>query len=341
MITVLGTYALALALLVLPSQDKGPGQLRFEETLFDFGTIEESAGPVSHTFIYANSGDADAFIASVSPSCSCTTAYYEHKVLHPGEYSELTVTYDPTAMPGQFKQNVLVLTSDKKSMRIYVQGVVKERDKGLDEKYPYFLADGLQASAKTVRYGFVPQKSTSSQTIGIVNTSSSVMKLGYSLKNGDPDLKVSLPQTLKPGQSCEMKIEFSIPSGRLSSLDNELTVIVDGKPAQKSIVITGSAVYSTGIRKGAPSFRFEPTLLVFSGHRRNLDLTISNDGASDLRILKVESPESLRSVFPSGMTVKPGQQKVLKVPRPSSDCRMRVFSNDPARPVRDIIIQIK
>lgn len=341
MITLLKAYAVALALLVLPSQDKEPGQLRFEETLFDFGTIEESAGPVSHTFTYANTGDSDAFIASVSPSCSCTTAYYEHKVLHPGEYSGLTVTYDPAAMPGQFKQSVLVLTSDRKSIRIFVQGVVKERDKGLDELYPYFLAKGLQASAKTVRCGFVPQKTTSSQTIGIVNTSSSVMKLGYSLKNGDPDLKVSLPRTLKPGQSCEMKIEYIIPSGRLSSLDNELTVTVDGKPAQKSINITGSAVCSTEVIDGAPSFRFEPTLLVFRGHRRKLDLKITNDGVSDLRILKVESPGALLSVFPSGMTVKPGQQVVLKVPRPSSDCRMRVFSNDPARPIRDIIIQIK
>lgn len=318
-------------------QNKAQGQLRFDAQAFDFGTIEEAAGPVSHTFLFANTSGTDAFIASVSPSCSCTTAYYEHKTIHPGEYGELTVTYDPTALPGQFRQNVLVLTSDKRSVRLYIEGVVKERDKGIDEKYPYFIADGLQASLLSVRFGFIPQGQVGSKTLGLANTSGKPMKLSYRPDRPDPDLKLDLPAELAPGAVCEFPVEFKIARGRLESLDNAVTIIVDGVPSAKKISLSGYAVHSMDVHPGAPSFRFEPTRLVF-GRKKTLKMTIHNDGREELKFLRVEDPSGACPELAGGVRLPGGSARVFKVRRPSADSRLRVFSNDPSRPVRDIIL---
>lgn len=338
MFAIVKTCIMLLAL-ALPVQDKGKGQLRFDEQKFDFGKIEETAGPVSHTFLYANASDSDAFIASVSPSCSCTTAYYEHNVLHPGEYGEITVTFDPAQLPGQFRQNVLVLTSDKHTVRLYIEGVVKERDRGLDEKYPYFITSGLQADVLAVRFGFVPQGSSAEYRVGLANSSSAPIRLGYKLEKQDADLKVSCPEVIKPGQTAEMVIAFKLRKGRLGSLDNAVSIVADGQSAYKPVSVFGSAVYSTEVRPDSPSFRFEPTLLSFDRKKKNMTLTFTNDGKSELKIMKVECPAELQGTVPEGTVIPAGKSLEFKVRRPSADCRIRVFSNDPARPMRDIIIK--
>ena len=44
-----------------------------EETSFDFGTIKEANGNVSHTFQIKNTGDSPLVLTRVIASCGCTT----------------------------------------------------------------------------------------------------------------------------------------------------------------------------------------------------------------------------------------------------------------------------
>ena len=44
-----------------------------ETTSFDFGTIKEADGKVSHTFEVSNTGDMPLVITRVIASCGCTT----------------------------------------------------------------------------------------------------------------------------------------------------------------------------------------------------------------------------------------------------------------------------
>lgn len=56
------------------SNPTNSGQIKAEETFFDFGTISMAAGKVSHMFKIKNSGSGNAEISKIYTSCMCTSA---------------------------------------------------------------------------------------------------------------------------------------------------------------------------------------------------------------------------------------------------------------------------
>ena len=56
-----------------------------ETTSFDFGTIKEADGKVSHTFEVSNTGDMPLVITRVIASCGCTTPEWPKEPIAPGK----------------------------------------------------------------------------------------------------------------------------------------------------------------------------------------------------------------------------------------------------------------
>ena len=54
-----------------------------ETTSFDFGTIKEADGKVSHTFEVSNTGDMPLVITRVIASCGCTTPEWPKEPVAP------------------------------------------------------------------------------------------------------------------------------------------------------------------------------------------------------------------------------------------------------------------
>lgn len=85
----------------------------FEETGFDFGTIKQSGGIVSHDFAFTYTGDIPLKITGTPGSCLCTTGSVNIETLEKGSKGVLTVEFNPNlhAEPeGQFFKTVAVLT---------------------------------------------------------------------------------------------------------------------------------------------------------------------------------------------------------------------------------------
>lgn len=325
-------------------QNEVGGALLFESKSFDFGIIEEAAGPVSHSFAFVNTGGRDVFLAYVTPSCSCTTAGYDSGTIHPGEAGEITVTYDPAMLPGQFRQNVLVRVSDKSSVRLYIEGVVKERDKGIDEQYPYFLSKGLQSDVLKVRFGFVAQGERMEKRFALVNTSDREMSLSWSTGFPDPGLKVQMPSSLKPGQEGTVVLAYEIEKGRTGTLDNEFTVSVAGSADSKPIMLEGFAVYTTRGSAHSAALRFAPTVLEFGRLRKWSEAVLFNDGEQDLRILDIETSDGVSAALAKGTVIRGGESLKVKVRMDRKAFQgakgyVRLFTNDPVRPVREIIVK--
>lgn len=326
-------------------QKEEGGTLLFESKSFDFGIIEESAGPVSHSFAFVNTSGREVFLAYVTPSCSCTTAGYDSGTIRPGEAREITVTYDPAMLSGQFRQNVLVRVSDKSSYRLYIEGVVKERDKGIDEQYPYFLSKGLQSDVLKVRFGFVAQGERMEKRFALVNTSDSEMSLGWSTGFRDPDLKVSMPSSLKPGQEGTVVLAYEIGKGRTGTLDNEFTVSVAGSADSKPIQLEGFAVFTTRGSAHSAALRFAPTMVCFGRLRGRSEVTLYNDGEEDLRIIGIEASEGIGIGIEKGEVIRGGESRKVKVRMDRKAFKgekgyIRLFTNDPVRPVREIIVNL-
>ena len=84
-----------------------------EETSFDFGTIKEANGNVSHTFQIKNIGDSPLVLTRVIASCGCTTPEWTKEPIEPGTTGDVTITYNPQNRPGPFVKTISVYSNGK------------------------------------------------------------------------------------------------------------------------------------------------------------------------------------------------------------------------------------
>lgn len=98
-----------------------------DSTSYDFGTIKEIDGKVSHTFTISNTGDMPLVINRVIASCGCTTPEWPKEPIAPGESGEIKVTFDPTGRQGTFTKTVSVYSNGKSGSYILnIRGEVTE-----------------------------------------------------------------------------------------------------------------------------------------------------------------------------------------------------------------------
>ncbi len=67
--------------------------MTFEETEFDFGTIEQNTAQ-EHTFVFTNTGNAPLIVTDAKSSCGCTVPNPPKDAIAPGEKGELKVKYN-------------------------------------------------------------------------------------------------------------------------------------------------------------------------------------------------------------------------------------------------------
>ncbi|MEM7656176.1 MAG: DUF1573 domain-containing protein [Bacteroidota bacterium] len=88
----------------------GAPAANWEANLHDFGQIVQGQ-PVSHTFFFTNTGDADLLVNKVKPSCGCTVAEYSQEAIAPGEQGFVTATYSAKGS-GYFTKSITVFTNE-------------------------------------------------------------------------------------------------------------------------------------------------------------------------------------------------------------------------------------
>ena len=118
---------MALLLTIGTAFAQGKAVISAEETLYDFGTIKEADGNVSHTFIISNTGDKPLVITRVIASCGCTTPEWPKAPIAPGQKGEIKVTFNPDGRPGPFAKTISVYSNGKKgSFILNIRGEVTE-----------------------------------------------------------------------------------------------------------------------------------------------------------------------------------------------------------------------
>jgi len=95
------------------------------ESTYDFGTIKEADGPVTHTFKVKNEGEAALVITRVTASCGCTTPEYPKEPIAPGKTGDIKVTYNPSGN-APFTKTISVFSNGKTgSFVLTIKGVVE------------------------------------------------------------------------------------------------------------------------------------------------------------------------------------------------------------------------
>ena len=115
---------MAIFAMSIGMQAKKFPQIKFEKTVFDFGTFSMDNPVQKCTFRFTNVGDAKLVINTVHASCGCTVADYPKDFIAPGASGEITVTYDGNGkMPGPFKKSIQVFSNCKEDMaRLFIKG---------------------------------------------------------------------------------------------------------------------------------------------------------------------------------------------------------------------------
>ena len=103
--------------------DNGP-VMTFDEKTYDFGTIKEVDGPVTHSFEFTNTGDEPLVIINVNASCGCTRPEYSKEPIKPGKSGKIKVTFNPAGRPGEFSKDVKIRTNGSKRPILKITGIV-------------------------------------------------------------------------------------------------------------------------------------------------------------------------------------------------------------------------
>ncbi len=106
--------------------DSELSEITFEDTQFDFGTIQKSAGKVSHYYTFTNTGKKPLMI-EVNPGCGCTVGDYPKDPIAPGAQDSIKLEFNPSAFGGkQVNKSATVKGNIKENVTLRFSADVSE-----------------------------------------------------------------------------------------------------------------------------------------------------------------------------------------------------------------------
>ena len=96
--------------------------IALKETEFDFGKIPQGK-PVTHVFMFTNTGKTPLALENVQASCGCTTPEWSKDPVAPGKTSQITVGYN-AATEGAFTKSITITYNGNQTSQINIKGEV-------------------------------------------------------------------------------------------------------------------------------------------------------------------------------------------------------------------------
>ena len=347
------TYQLTFVLILNALSCLAQSGLVFDRPAWDFGTIRETDGPVTHRFVCRNEGEHPEVILQVTTTCGCTTPRYTRKPILPGEEAEITVTYDPANRPGNFSRKLAVFTADRRiAAKLRITGSVIGRPKTPEELYPIDCGDGLRLEDNFHAFTYIYNGRTSVATIGYANLSDKPLTLELRPEEASVLLQADYPRRIAPNERGVLTFSYDLPADnpRYGTLKELLTVCIDGRPTRTDIFLHGFAVDDPRRveQENAPKWQVNKNIINFGPVKRTgapaeRSLTLGNYGKSTLIIRAVETPKGVGCSLRGGERIEPGQACEIVVTFDASrrdyglwSERLILIANDPARPMQSI-----
>lgn len=325
----------------------------FDAEVWDFGTIKEADGPVSHTFTFTNTGSQAFVIERTAVDCGCTTPDYSKRPILPGGKGEVTVTYDPAGVQGAFMRQVIIGSNNGQNRNvIVVRGEVVPRIKTVEEEFPYDMGGGIRLSRIFVNFGQIGQGRPVSTVVQYVNTSQRDVRVELKLSDDDDYFIVDMPSTACAGCRGDLTLTYDLSTGRnYGHKRHNVYFMTDGVQHKPNMSITATAIladdFSRVAQDNAPVAEIEPTFHQFgdvAGERvLGKEFVLTNTGKSDLVIRSVEYKGNVSSTLREGQTIAPGARvratlslDVTGMSPGVSTGSVVLILNDPARPYREI-----
>ncbi len=209
--------------------------LLFESTEWDFGTINEADGKISHTFRYRNISDGFVSIERVYSSCGCTTGEYSRRPLKAGGEGDFTVVFDPTERGGRVAKSITIVCAEGKGRTtLYIKGRVKARPRSVEDAYPYELGGGVRSDSSFKPFGKVAVGKSKSMTIALTNTSERSVTIGVQWEKQSGELEINAPFDLAPQEEALVTLTYApepLEDGESGLIVDEFRFVIDNVPS--------------------------------------------------------------------------------------------------------------
>lgn len=345
-------FSLLFITLFATSYAQHAKQLVFREETYDFGTIDEHKGPVTHEFVFTNNSPRPVKILKVQASCGCTTPGWSREVIPPGKEGFIQASYDPKGRPGFFTKS-LTVTTDLEAAPIILQikGQVSHDEKPVSSDYPAAIGN-LRTKVSSFNMGRVFLRDEYVvREFPVMNAGSDPVTFAGKFVHPQ-HIKVDVqPGTLGPGEKGAIKLSYN---GALKNQYGFQADNVELETDDRTNPVKSFSVYATledffpkmtaAELESAPRLTFDSNSIDFGNIAGDTasgkEIPFTNKGKKVLVLKSIQPNCSCVTATASKMSLKPGESATLKItfdPRDRSGTQHKAisfYSNDPKNPVQ-------
>jgi hypothetical protein len=331
--------------------------VRFTEETFDFGTIGEEDGPVTHTFAFVNTSDKPVMILAVKPSCGCTTPEWSKEPVLPGKTGMVKAQFDPKGRPGFFHKSLTVTTDfEGQPITLYIKGQVASRNPvASSTEYPA-VSGQLRFRSLSVNLGKVFRKDEFTQrNIDFVNAGDKPVTF-LDKAEAPAHIRVDVvPKTVQPGQRGEVKIGYNgLKKGLYGFHQDKIVFFTDDDTRSAKELTVYATLEDYFVPLPAHELVNAPRLFISEmtvdlgnikfSQSATKEIAFTNTGKSPLEIRNIQGNCSCLVAETDKTLLKPEEKGTIKIRFTPADRKgtqtkaVTVYSNDPQNPVQRILV---
>lgn len=340
-------HILLTALVVCHLSTAGQTALQFDRTEWNFDSIREESGPVTHSFEATNRGEHPEVILDVSSSCGCTKPEFTRRPVRPGETTTVTVRFNPAGQSGTIDRTLVVYgTGNQVIERLRITGRVEPRARTIEERFPIAAGDGIRLSNNFLPFETLPHGRETGADIGIANEADSPRRIRFVGEQTSGLLAIESPEVLQPGEEATIRVVYRVPEeyGRYGTVNDRYALEVEGRRQSVRIATRGILVDAPQASGAAPAARLSSGAVrtgdLKRGEKRPVAIELRNEGGAALHVRAVEIPEGTTCTLEAGTQIAPGGSMPFEagIDPAGRDYgiaseRIRIVTDDPKHPV--------
>lgn len=348
-------FFLALVLVASHAVAQKAEQLIFNETIHDFGTIDENAGNADTEFTFTNNSGRPINIVSVAASCGCTTPGWTKETIEHGKKGFVKASYNPKGRPGYFNKTLTVNTNlNGPPIVLQIKGTVSNAEMENDVTRLKVVNGSLNMRAREINFGkiFINRPAVVQEII-IYNSGDKTIKIDSIATQ--KYLKVELADSIPAKQKVTMKVsyntmlrnQYGFSSDRIDLFTNDATTPQKSFPVFATVEEYFLPVTSEDVDK-IPVMSMEVASVDFGsfnmGATVEKTIKLRNTGKKELQIRFVQPNCGCITIKTDKDKAKPGEEVKVTMSWRSEgkhgaqNKAITIYSTDPVNPVQRVAL---
>lgn len=328
--------------------------IQFREETFDFGSVKEESGAVTHEFMFTNTGGRPVKILTVQPSCGCTTPSWSKEPVGVGKTGFIQASFNPKGRPGYFNKSLTVTTDlDGNPIVLQIKGQVSSGGETPSLDLPV-VNGNWKLKSNSFNMGKVYLKDEPTvRDFPFMNNGAKTISVTSKIVSPEY-IKVDIqPKTVEPGKSGNIKITYlgKVKNQYGFQNDNvEITTDDDISPTKSFSVYATLEDFFPQLKPEelakAPSLHLQASAVDFGRIKGNAssvrEVQFVNTGKKELTIKSLQGNCVCVKATSTKTTLKPGEGSKIQItfnPQDRTGTQQKavtVYSNDPKNPVQRI-----